>query len=103
MKRVKLDQTKDLPAEGKGKVLLLQDGREIAIFKREGKLYAIDNICPHEGGPLGDGVFEEDIVTCPWHGWQFDVKTGACQNLCGENVCCYPVEVENGEIFLRLE
>jgi nitrite reductase (NADH) small subunit len=53
-------------------------GREIALFNVGGKVYAIDQICPHAGGPLAEGAVHGDQVMCPWHGWEFNVKTGTC-------------------------
>lgn len=52
-------------------------GRIYALFNVAGEISAIDGICPHQGGPLADGSIEDGCVTCPWHGWQFDLKTGA--------------------------
>lgn len=52
------------------------DGAQIAVFNVDGVFCAINNVCPHRGGPLGEGDLEGTVVTCPWHGWQFDVKTG---------------------------
>lgn len=51
--------------------------REIAIFNVDGSLYAIENFCPHQGGPLGEGWLEGTRLTCPWHGWCFDLQDGA--------------------------
>jgi nitrite reductase (NADH) small subunit len=51
-------------------------GRIFALFNVEGVISAIDGICPHQGGPLADGPLDGTLVTCPWHGWQFDVRTG---------------------------
>ncbi len=51
--------------------------RVLAIFNVEGVLCVLDGVCPHQGGPLASGQREGCIVTCPWHGWQFDVRTGA--------------------------
>jgi nitrite reductase/ring-hydroxylating ferredoxin subunit len=51
-------------------------GRVVALYNVEGKFFALDGICPHQGGPLGKGCLDGAIVTCPWHGWQFDVRTG---------------------------
>ena len=48
----------------------------LALFNVEGKVYALDNTCPHAGGPLGEGSLEKDCVSCPWHGWKFNVRTG---------------------------
>lgn len=51
-------------------------GRVIALFNIEGRFHALDGVCPHAGGPLGKGTVSGCQVTCPWHGWQFDVTTG---------------------------
>ena len=55
---------------------LVAEGRVIALFNVEGTFHALDGVCPHAGGPLGQGQLDGCIVTCPWHGWQFDVTTG---------------------------
>jgi nitrite reductase/ring-hydroxylating ferredoxin subunit len=55
------------------------DERVIALFNVDGTLHALDGVCPHQGGPLGSGALAGSIVTCPWHGWQFDVVTGRHQ------------------------
>ena len=55
------------------------DGRVLAVFNVEGTYYALDGICPHQGGPLGKGQLNGCVVTCPWHGWQFNVATGQQQ------------------------
>jgi nitrite reductase (NADH) small subunit len=64
----------DLP-EGAGRVFLV-NGREVALFRVEGVVHALDNVCCHAGGPLGEGRVEGPIVVCPWHSWRFDVRTG---------------------------
>ncbi len=51
----------------------------IALYHVDEKFYALDGVCPHQGGPLGKGTLEGCTVTCPWHGWQFDVATGQHQ------------------------
>jgi nitrite reductase/ring-hydroxylating ferredoxin subunit len=53
------------------------DGRKIAVFNVSGHLYAIDDTCTHRGGPLSEGDVEGHVVTCPWHGGQFDLETGS--------------------------
>jgi nitrite reductase/ring-hydroxylating ferredoxin subunit len=62
-------------AVGAGKVCDA-GGKSIALFRTEKGFFAIDNDCPHRGGPLGDGFVEGQVVTCPWHGWRFDFTTG---------------------------
>jgi nitrite reductase (NADH) small subunit len=52
------------------------DGRIVAVANVDGRLHAIDGLCPHQGGPLGTGEVCGAVLTCPWHGWQFDVTTG---------------------------
>ena len=86
----KIPQEK-LPKEGKGCLIRLED-KEIALFCCKGSYYAISDTCTHEGGPLSEGELEGSVVTCPWHGWQFDVETGKCQNLIGEDVESFKVE-----------
>ncbi|HJR77819.1 MAG TPA: Rieske (2Fe-2S) protein [Nitrospiraceae bacterium] len=48
----------------------------VALCNVKGTVYALDNTCPHAGGPIGEGTMVDDVVTCPWHGWQFNVRTG---------------------------
>ena len=50
--------------------------RIVAVFRHEGKWFAIDAMCSHQGGPLAEGVIQDGCVTCPWHGWQYDLATG---------------------------
>ena len=60
---------------GQGKCVEVE-GRRIAIFNVDGSYYAIDDVCQHQGGPLGEGELSGKIVTCPWHGWEYDVTNG---------------------------
>jgi nitrite reductase/ring-hydroxylating ferredoxin subunit len=50
--------------------------RHVAIFRLDDGLHAIDNLCLHQAGPLCEGEIEDDVVTCPWHGWSYDIRTG---------------------------
>ena len=77
-------------------------GKAIAVANVEGKFHAIDNTCLHRGGPLGQGVLEGNIVTCPWHGWEYDVTTGKISQNPAVGVPCYRVEVRGEEIFVDL-
>ena len=78
-------------------------GRVVALFNVGGNLYALDGICPHQGGPLGKGRLDDGVVTCPWHGWQFDVRTG--QHLVNASICHprYDIQVSGHDILIRLE
>ena len=97
---IKLANVNDIP-EGKGIIVPAPHGQEIALFKIKGQIYALDNACPHMGGPLGEGEIEGCTVTCPWHGWQFDIKNGTCVNMPGEEAAAIPITVKDGEIFLK--
>ena len=80
----------------------IADQRIIALFNVEGRFYALDGICPHQGGPLGKGSLAGCIVTCPWHGFQFDVTTGQHQSSRSLVQPAFPVKVENGEVWIDL-
>ena len=72
----------------------------VAVANVGGKFCAINSICAHECGPLGEGELEGQIVTCPWHGWQFDVTTGKVVTSPNLGVDTYPVEVRGDDIFV---
>jgi nitrite reductase/ring-hydroxylating ferredoxin subunit len=77
------------------------DGNKaVALANVEGKLYAINNTCMHRGGPLGQGELLGKTVTCPWHGWQYDVTTGKIEMNPTVGVECYPVELRGDDIFI---
>jgi nitrite reductase/ring-hydroxylating ferredoxin subunit len=81
-------------------------GRVKRLMRRDPKYfstyYALDGICPHAGGPLGKGAVHGCIVTCPWHGWQFDVTNG--QHCLNANIrqATFPVRVEGDEVYVEL-
>lgn len=75
---VHVGKAKDIP-RGEGRVFEV-NGRQIAVFNCDGAFYAIDNKCEHQGGPLADGDIDGTTVTCPWHGWVYDVTTGASED-----------------------
>ena len=88
--------------EGGSKVVQVKE-HAIAIFRHGGTLYAIENTCPHQGGPLGEGYLEANgVVSCPWHGWTFDLKTGVSPLDRDVRVGSYPVSVEDGQIVVTL-
>jgi nitrite reductase/ring-hydroxylating ferredoxin subunit len=90
----------DVPP-GKSKELAV-DGRIVALFNVEGTFHALDGVCPHAGGPLGQGYLNGSVVTCPWHGWQFDVTTGRhCLNSRIDHTT-FPVKVEADAVFVEL-
>ncbi|HET6676610.1 MAG TPA: non-heme iron oxygenase ferredoxin subunit [Nitrospiraceae bacterium] len=86
---------------GSGMVVDVKD-KTIAVFNIEGTYHAIDNTCVHRGGPLGEGDVEGGVVTCPWHGWQFNIATGACLNNPAAKVTSYQVQIEGSDIKVLL-
>jgi nitrite reductase (NADH) small subunit/3-phenylpropionate/trans-cinnamate dioxygenase ferredoxin subunit len=84
---------------GEGRVLEAQ-GKTLALFNCDGTFYAIDNTCLHRGGPLGEGDLDGTTVICPWHGWRWDVTTGANVMNAAVRVSCFPVKVEGGAVLV---
>lgn len=79
------------------------DGHTVAIANLGGTFYAIDNTCLHRGGPLGQGVLDGQKVTCPWHGWQFDVTNGRAALNPAVGVGCYRTEVHGDDLFVEFQ
>jgi nitrite reductase/ring-hydroxylating ferredoxin subunit len=83
--------------------LVKAGGYQIALFNVEGILYAINNSCPHSTGPLIKGRLSGVVVTCPWHGAQFDITTGKCCNgPATSNVTAYPVHLKEDGVFIEI-
>lgn len=79
------------------------NGKLVALCNVAGTLYAFDNTCLHRGGPLGQGVLNGDVVTCPWHGWQYNVRSGEAMFNPAIKVQTYEVKLEGDNIFVGFE
>jgi nitrite reductase/ring-hydroxylating ferredoxin subunit len=80
--------------------LLVVAGEEIVVFRSEGRLHAVANACPHEGNPLVEGDLLGSVLVCAYHGWRFDLETGAC--LLGERPARrYEAEERDGAVWVR--
>ncbi len=77
-------------------------GKAIALFNVDDAVYCLDNTCLHRGGPLGEGILEGDVVTCPWHMWQYNVRTGENLRDSSIKVASYPFQVEGNDIQVRI-
>lgn len=88
-------------APGQKKCVVL-NGKKISVFNVAGEFHAIDDACPHRAGPLSDGDLEGDVVTCPWHGWRFNVKTGQGTDFPQAKVAHYPVDTAGGMIVVKM-
>ena len=73
-------------------------GKTLALYNVAGKVYATDNTCLHQGGPLGEGILEGEIISCPWHMWEYNVCTGEKVGSPSLKVATYPVEIEGTDI-----
>ena len=97
---VKVGTANDLK-DGQAKVVNA-NGTEIALYNVKGKYFATQNNCLHRNGPLGEGALEGETITCPWHGWQYDVKTGENQVSKAIKLQVYKVEVKGEELFIEV-
>ena len=93
----------DCVQEGAGTVLKVGN-KTLAFFKVEGVCYAISNVCPHQGGPLGKGTLNGHVVTCPWHGWTWDVRTGANVRIPKlKGVQSFAVRTVDGQLYVEIQ
>lgn len=100
-KSVRVAKTYDInPGEG---ATVIAEGTRIAVFNVDGEFHAISDTCVHVGASLGEGWLRDDFVSCPLHGWRFNVKTGVSdmhQDICVEK---YDIHQSGTDIFVRFE
>lgn len=99
-KFVKVGRVGDL-ADGQAKVVQV-DGQRIALFYVGGRYYALEAACPHEGGPLADGIIEGLRIICPWHGYDFHLKTGECGLDPDLRALTYPVKIQDDDLLIEM-
>ena len=96
----KLASLDELP---EGSVIEVVHGRELyALCNVRGEIRALHGVCPHHGGPLGQGAMHDGMVSCPWHAWPFDSATGACGFNQDLRIPTYSVRVEGSDILVDL-
>ena len=98
---VRVASASEIPA-GQGRMFELQS-RQVAVFNVGGKFHAIDNVCEHQGGPLAEGELDGCVVTCPWHGWTYDVTSGQSPDDADTRVQRFEVKVEGGDVFVAVD
>jgi nitrite reductase (NADH) small subunit len=99
MSMIDIAALSDIPPQG-ARVVRTPQGC-IAIFRTsDDRVFALDDRCPHKGGPLSEGIVHGTSVTCPLHNWVFDMATGQAQGADSGSVGTHPVRVENGRIWL---
>lgn len=105
------------------RIIVELEGKEIAVFRKDGEYHAYLNWCPHQAGPICEGQLtgtqrasydrnsleldtqwtnKGEILNCPWHGWEFDITSGECLSRAEIKLPTYPVKVENGDIIVSL-
>ncbi len=84
---------------GSSKVVVVQ-GHPVALFNVDGTFYALSNVCLHRGGPIGEGTLDDGTVTCPLHGWEYDVRTGKNVANPMARLKTYSVRVEGDDILV---
>ena len=99
---IRVAPTDQIPVR-EGRVALI-GGREIAIFNLGARWLAVDNRCPHKGGPLADGIVAGHSVVCPLHAWKVDLATGCVERPSDGGACVasYPVELAEGMVLIGL-
>jgi nitrite reductase (NADH) small subunit len=102
MDLIKLAVTSDLPTCDKAKEFYV-NGRFVCVANVSGEICAMDNVCPHWGGPLGQGRIEDGKLICPWHGWTFDPKTGGTPRKPNTHVAVHKVTIEGEDVFIEFQ
>ena len=97
---VKVGSIEDF-SSGLGKRVTIE-GRHVALFRLGDEFFALDNMCLHRGGPLCEGFIENDVVTCPWHGWSYEIKTGTMIQDPRVGVSRHDVRIDGNVISVRL-
>jgi nitrite reductase (NADH) small subunit len=91
----------ELPPPGEAREITVA-GRVVCFANVNGSISAIDNICLHRGGPIGQGVIEKAKVVCPWHGWQWDPVTGQAAHNPNARVAVYPIKLEGDDVYIQI-
>jgi nitrite reductase (NADH) small subunit len=97
----KLTTQSELPAAGEAKEFP-RGAKTICVANVNGTYSAMDNVCLHRGGPLGQGMIEGGKLVCPWHGWAWDPKTGEAEQNPSVKVAVYPLKIDNGDVLVEL-
>ena len=98
---IKLASQAELPPANEAKEFPCGD-KVICVANVNGTITAMDNVCLHRGGPLGQGVIEKGKVVCPWHGWAWDPHTGQAGDSPNVKIVVYPLKIENGEVLVEI-
>ncbi len=98
---VRIGRKSELPQAGEAREFLA-GVKVVCVANVDGECSAMDNVCRHHGGPLGQGVVMQGKVVCPWHGWEYDARTGACKSGAEFTLPIYPLKMEGEDVFVEL-
>jgi nitrite reductase (NADH) small subunit len=98
---VRICSASEIPAEGEVAEFMVQ-GRALCVAHSGGTIAVLDGTCPHEGGPLGEGILEDGRVVCPWHAYAYDLRTGATEQDPELKVEVLEATVADGELRVKL-
>ena len=98
---IKLTTEANLPATNEAREFPCGD-KTICIANVSGTYKAMDNVCLHRGGPLGQGMIVNEKLVCPWHAWAWDPKTGEATHNAAVKIAVYPLKIENGDVLIDL-
>jgi nitrite reductase (NADH) small subunit len=98
---VRLCGRQDLPPEAEAKEFSVQ-GHTICVATLHGTPHALDNVCPHRGGPLAEGTIEHGKIVCPWHHWEFDLATGEASHSPAAKATRYPLRQQGDDILVEI-
>jgi nitrite reductase (NADH) small subunit len=101
MAYIKLATQSELPAPGEAREFECA-GKTLCVANVDGIITAIENVCLHMGGPLGQGYVEGGKVVCPWHGWEYEPKTGELVGDPKSKLEVFPIKVENGDVMVEM-
>ncbi|HTZ89065.1 MAG TPA: Rieske (2Fe-2S) protein [Alloacidobacterium sp.] len=98
---VRICSQADLPRSGEAREIVVGE-KMLCIANGNGSITVMDNVCPHRGGPLGQGMLEGGKLICPWHAWAFDLKTGEAVHDPQAKVPLYEIKVEGEDVLAKL-
>jgi len=98
---VRICSASEGPVEGEVAEFTVQ-GRALCVAHMNGTIAVLDGVCPHEGGPLGEGIIEDGRVVCPWHGYGFDPRTGVAAEDPQIKAEVFEAKLEQGELLVKL-
>ena len=97
---IRVARADEVPPEGLG-LAVKADGLGVALFRWDGRIHAIEDLCPHLGFPLSEGIIQDGEIICGWHGWRICLDDGSCRRE-RQRAKVFPCELRGDEVFVQL-